>query len=639
MFLVELVMQGVRRFKDLSRLRFQSGFNFVSAGSEAGKTTAVDTMLRLLFPNSDPGSFGSLISRQTPDASRGALVVYSDDGAYYRVIQDFAKQGVNLSKYNASTKQFVLQQKDWVGAAQFMADMTGGMAETEFARLFLFRREHYRSGAQQPVPAAPSFRTAAAAPVRPVAAPAGRRSTAQEARLTQLRELLRKAEEAADADYRAQSAKMKLQEIGKKLETLDEVEGRYGDIEARLSELKGCESCPEDLPQLIEEHERNQVQRMSNVDQIQQDLVGLEAQRDGIPQPSIVKNKLFILGILVGAATVVAALFFLTTEQAAYFPMGILASLGLVGGAWYNSLRKNAQRKVIEKEIDELLARLEEVEQSFGQGGNQIATCMEAAGVASPAELKDVFENYRYFRSMLDDVAEQRDRMLGEASRDALIGEYERQQLEVLELEKAAQALAKDNVDTYSIRQDIERLEQEMGSSASTGATWDFSTGTEETGADVGIFSAPAASGGFFTELEIAGRVGGIDPDILLPAVAAAVQRNLSAVTGGAYVRADIAAGSDPVVYDKDHGQHRVADLSHTTADAVYFCLRAGLVEAMAGKLRLPFIMDDALAGFDPIRQKAACQVLRALGAKTQVILFASNPALRAQGDAALELK
>jgi uncharacterized protein YhaN len=81
------------------------------------------------------------------------------------------------------------------------------------------------------------------------------------------------------------------------------------------------------------------------------------------------------------------------------------------------------------------------------------------------------------------------------------------------------------------------------------------------------------------------------------------------------------------------------AELSHSTRELVYFCLRTGLIEALAGKLRLPLVLDDPLAGFDPARQHAACQVLRTLGTKTQVIFFTSNPALKAEGDAALELK
>jgi uncharacterized protein YhaN len=80
-------------------------------------------------------------------------------------------------------------------------------------------------------------------------------------------------------------------------------------------------------------------------------------------------------------------------------------------------------------------------------------------------------------------------------------------------------------------------------------------------------------------------------------------------------------------------------ELSHGAKALVYFCFRTGLIEALAGKLQLPFILDDALAAFDPARQQAACQVLRALGKKTQVVLFAANPALRIAGEPAAELK
>src|SRR5574341_9530 len=644
MFLVELVMQGVRRFKDLSRLRFQSGFNFVAAGNETGKTTAVDSMLRLLFPISDERSFGALISRLTPDASRGALVVYSDDGSYYRVIQDFAKRGVNLSKYNAATKEFGLLYKDWDAAAQFMAGMTAGMPETDFERLFLLRREHYRTGQSEMTRAphaSPALRPVpASASPRPVSASAGR-PAGQDARVAELREALQKAEEAADADYRAQSAKMKLQESGRKLESLQELDDRAADIESKLAELKGCDNLPENLADLIEEHERNQVQRMADADQVNQDIEGLKAQKEAVPRLNIAVDPLFLIGVLLGVGSVVAALFFLTTEQAAFFPIGVLISLGLVAGAWYKSSRKNAERKVIQKEIDALEAHLQEVEKSFESGGAPILACMKATGVSTPGELKEIAENHRYYASLLADIVEQRDRMLSAAPREALQEEYNRQQLEVIEFEKAARAVAQYNIDTYSLRQEIERIESERSPSAPSAQTWDFGGGAEDEEAGFGAFAeaAPAAGGGFFSELELASRVGGIETETLVPAVVAAAQRNLSAVTGGSYVRVDIAAGGDPVVYDKDNTQVGPAEMSHSTAEAVYFCLRAGLVEALAGKLRLPFILDDPLAGFDAARQKAACQVLRALGAKTQVLLFTSNPALQAQGDAAVELK
>lgn len=645
MFLVELVMQGVRRFKDTARLRFQSGFNFVAAGNETGKTTAIDTVQRLLFPNGDAGRFASFLPRKAPDASRGALVVYSGDGSYYRVIQDFSRKGVNLSKYNPTTKEFVLQHKDWDSAAQFMAGMTAGIAEDDFARIFLFRRG--RQPAAPPASPQPPVRAAAPpAQAKPAAAAAGR-SPEKEARLAELRESLAKAEEAADADYRAQSAKMRLQEIGKKLGTLQELDDRISDLESKLADMKGCETLPENLSQLIEEHERAQMQRMTDLDRITQDIGSLQSQMEAVPRPNIMTDPLFIAGVVLAAASVAAAVSFLTTEQAAYFPVGVIASLGLIAGAWYKSSRKNAERTVLQKEIDELESQREEVEKSFEKGGAPILACLKSTGLSSPADLKDLTDNYRYDRSLLEDTREQRERMLSGTSVEAMHAEYDDQEKESAGLEQAARAVAHNNIDAYSIRQDIERIEQELAgttAAAYTAHTWDFGGGEEDFAGGFGGAAAQApvpeqATEGFFDELGIATRVGGIEPETLVPAVAAACQRSLAAVTGGVYVRVDISPGSEPVVYDRNNERHGIADLSHSTAESVYFCLRAGLVEALAGKLRLPFLLDDPAAGLDPARQKAACQVLRTLGAKTQVILFTSNPSLRAQGDVAMELK
>jgi hypothetical protein len=84
MFLVELVLQGVRGLREPARLRFKGGYNLVIAGNESGKTSAIDTMQRLLFPTSQAGALTSLVSRHSPDTSRSALVLYSDDGVYRR---------------------------------------------------------------------------------------------------------------------------------------------------------------------------------------------------------------------------------------------------------------------------------------------------------------------------------------------------------------------------------------------------------------------------------------------------------------------------------------------------------------------------------------------------------------------------
>ena len=632
MFLVELVMQGVRGIREVSRLRFQGGFNFIAAGNESGKTSSADAIVRLLFPTSDPAITTGLLSKYTPEASRAALVAFSDDGAYYRVIEDFSKCAVNLSKYNPETKDFSLVYKDWDNTIQFMGSLTAGITEAEFAKLFILRRDHY-NGLRQP-----SVNRAVNASVRPVPMkPVQRGSTAAlEARIAERRETLRKAEDAADADYRAHAAKLKLEELKKKLNALEEIQARGEDLESQFAALKGCEALPENLNELIREHETRQGQKMAETDKLTQEIEGLQQQLDEMPVYSLLSDKLFLLGVLAGAASLAIGLFLPTLIPAEYFPIGILFSLFLVAIAWYNGSRKNAQRKVIFNEIKIMEADLASTEKSFEQGGTAILACMKATGSSTTSELEDKAGNYRYFLSLQEDLIGQRQRILGDATREELQTHYEQMQQEVMDLEKNAAALAHDAVDAYSLRQDIERLETELA-----GATGVPEPGAGQEFSEDFTVIAPSAGAhaGILTELSAASRIGGIEMETLLPAVEAAAQRNLAAITGGRYVRVEAGHEGSPVVHAKDDSVVRFEDLSHGTRDVIYFCLRTGLIEALAGKRRLPFILDDPLAGFDPVRQQAACQVLRGLGAKTQVILYTSNPALKAAGDAGGELK
>jgi hypothetical protein len=632
MFLVELVMQGVRGIRELARLRFQRGFNFIAAGNESGKTSSVDSMLRLLFPSSHAGFAEPLLSNYNPDASRAALVVFSDDQIYYRIIQDFSKRAVNLSKYNSATKEFELIHKDWDGTAQFMAGLTAGMTEDEFGRVFIFRREHY--AAEYGLSATP-VSVAQLPTLARRQAPAAAGKAANEERLAQLRETLRKAEEAADADYRAQSAKLRLDEIKKKLEGLEELDRRVLEIESSLGELKGCNALPENLGELIEEHERRQGQQMADSDELTKEIEGLKMQLAEMPPVNFVTDKLFILGAVFGSLSVIAGLFILTTEQAHFFPLGVLAALLLIVVAWYKGQRKNAQRKQLVMEEESLRMRLGELERNFEQGGSTVMACMKATSSTTTRELKDKADNYRYFLSLRQDIEEQRKHALNGLTVEDLQAEFSKQQRESADLEKAARAVAQYAVDTYSIRQDIERIESET----SAGAPMDFGSEGQELFAGFAAPSSAGGQGGFLRELSIASRIGGIETETLMPAVEAAAQRNLSVVTAGKYMRIGIGAEGVPVVHLKDDSKLNFSDLSHGTRDLVYFCLRTGLIEAIAGKHRFPFILDDPLAGFDPARQQVACQILRILGAKTQVILFTSNPALRAGNDAAAELK
>jgi hypothetical protein len=631
MFLVELVMQGIRGFQQLVRLRFQGGFNIVVAGSEAGKTTCVDTVARLLFPVNDPGRTASLAARAVSDGSRAALVVYADDQSYYRVIQDFSKRAINLSKYNPSTKDFALLHKDWDSTSRFLEGLLPGTSEDDYIRLFVFRRESCSGQSLPGAQLAAAF--AASAPQQRSAAPV--RSTAHEARLAELRETLKKAEEAADAEYKADAARIRLGEIGKKLERITESGRQAAELEAQLAGLKACENLPENLADLINAHEQEQSQKIVKTDEVDCDIEALTIQRDSIPQANLLNDKLFLVGVAVGVLALLAGLFLLSEEQAVFFPLGILGSLLLIAAGWYNGTRKNVQRKTVQREIDTLVKERADIEKKFQEASSTIMKYMQATGSSSAGELKEKVDHYRHLKSLLHDAVEQQRFAVGGQAVEEIRAEYAKQQETVTALEQASRELAKHAVDTYSIVQEIERIQSER----SPGAEPDpgFAAALD---ADAPPLIQSAVGGvNILAEIAIAARVSGVEMETLVPAVESAAQRNLSAASKGKYLRIEVGPDGLPIIHDRSGAKTAFASFSHSMRELACFCLRAGLVESIAGKRRLPFLLDDPFAGMDPARQQAACDVLRTLGTKTQVILFTSNPALRTPNDVVVELK
>src|SRR5208337_2943326 len=116
-----------------------------------------------------------------------------------------------------------------------MGGLTAGIAAEEYRRVFTLRREHSTERSSSPQAVSEKLPV----PDKPAPAAASSESSSQ-ARLAELREILRKAEEAADADYQYQSAKLALDEIEKKLSVLDERDNKNAEIEASLAQLKVC---------------------------------------------------------------------------------------------------------------------------------------------------------------------------------------------------------------------------------------------------------------------------------------------------------------------------------------------------------------------------------------------------------------
>jgi uncharacterized protein YhaN len=124
----------------------------------------------------------------------------------------------------------------------------------------------------------------------------------------------------------------------------------------------------------------------------------------------------------------------------------------------------------------------------------------------------------------------------------------------------------------------------------------------------------------------------------IAPELAAAVGRDLAAVTGDRYVEAVVDPASLAIQVRTRGGPLRDVDaLSVGTAEQIYLLLRVALAQRLVRPGEsCPLLLDDVTVHADPERTTRLLDVLLAVAARHQVVLFSQQEQVRAWAQANL---
>lgn len=100
-----LVIQGVRRFRENQRLAFEPGFNLIFGSNESGKSTLVLCMLELLYPDRFREEVQEMASWGEVPNSRAGLTV-GEGEAVFRILRDFKTNRISLSRLNRASNKY-----------------------------------------------------------------------------------------------------------------------------------------------------------------------------------------------------------------------------------------------------------------------------------------------------------------------------------------------------------------------------------------------------------------------------------------------------------------------------------------------------------------------------------------------------
>ena len=125
----------------------------------------------------------------------------------------------------------------------------------------------------------------------------------------------------------------------------------------------------------------------------------------------------------------------------------------------------------------------------------------------------------------------------------------------------------------------------------------------------------------------------------IAPVLKASVERHLPAITGGAYDEVGVNPRDLSVdVKEARTGQWRDARLlSEGTREQVYLLLRVAMAEHLVTTAETaPLLLDEVTAQADPDRKRQVLDVLRAVSADRQVVLFSHDAEVLAWADSSL---
>lgn len=684
----ELVLQGVRSFAQMQRIPLGPGFTVFYAESGGGKSTVVDVIVHLLYPNpTEPATTAFQAAAGTP--CRVSLMM-EEGGRKYRLVKDLASGSIALTKMDPATQRFVpvtssaseilqyltsqirLPQRDILesvyiaregglpsklphGAAQVGAAPGGAAASPGGAKRRLPPSPHFPPGSG---PAFPGYQ--GMDPGEEILPDDPDEIRKQ---IETLQRDLSAAKQTDDLQFKLDGLQSEIFEIDQQLKGAKDAAARVEQLEGGLREFARLTELPENFEKKVREFEKS-AEKLKRDQKRLDDEQGKWEKRARMSTPApLRRNRLFLLGLVLGVVALgvgVAGLF--VYEPLRYVALlDILAfGLALVVAVRHidllSSLERSSRRLGLVGERRGKLKRQFELETSM------VRKTMMDLGVEQPGQ---IIEQYNKRNRLLAEIDKHR-RALEEKRKDASLAEAEekrrRLQEEADEIEAqmvgAGGMMMNLSEMERRIRALTEKLQRiESGEPASEFGQADGYLGAPE-GEDpygLGVGAPPGQALPAYGEVSLAAAPPAVDPcqamvkaaeDLFLTGRERLEQtlgpragQYIAALTNQAHPQLLFAPGG--VIQCLDARSGSAVDLSTLPAamqDLVYLGVKLAIIDLYSRQQPVPLLLDDPFKAISPDRHELLGRMLADLGKLTQVILLTSQMTMAAHANASFRL-
>jgi len=525
MLLIDLVLQGVRKFVQSQRIPFKPGLNIVFGGTESGKTTLYDCILELLFPNRISETRQDWKSWAGAEQSRAGLTLKNGE-QLYRLLKDMAQNKISLSRKAPGAEKFERLSSEPSEIASILTEEFGLPGFEDYKNLFLESALYLPSykgiekvvqetrdtgflaepapepaavqqlfpaqpfpGMEQPgfgftnlpgagmpgMPGMPGFGMPGMPGMPGFGIPGaellgeqedGTSWEEKERKLEKLKAELSKNKEVEDLQFEIDGLQSKLFDISKQKEKVKKFDEEIRRLDEELEKYRFFRNLPENIEQRIDVYDSLQESKGRDLDALDAKLAETDDEiRILESQPKFYEMTLFKVGAgLVGTGIlgmVLNAIGLLKLLQL-FFGFLIVAGLGVVGYNFWQYLSRLNKISELKEALKKLEDRRKTTAKDYEVKGAIVKRLLEQTQCDHTEELKEMFHNFQSLENQRTEANRKKKELLIELDWDKLTREELELKLKISELEQKLKGMAVGGLDINETRREIERLEQAL---------------------------------------------------------------------------------------------------------------------------------------------------------------------------------
>lgn len=649
MDIIELAIQGIRKFNTTLRFTIKDGYNVFFGPSECGKTTLFEAILAILDKKFCDEKTKTFIPWDAVGSPSRSGLVFKVGSETLRIVKDFTNLSTILSRVTGEGKYEPLSREaDWIH--DHLINTLGLPAGDILKDLLLsssLEYERFKSSALATVTTLEeSSLTGADEPLQDnnsgyelsekIYYSSGNydEEDAIKKRIEQLQEELILVEQIGQIQFQVDGLQSHVFEIETKLKEIKVIDEKIASIDKELDKLKAVENMPAGIDLKVKSLKEQEEAKNKELLTLNKELQYSRQELNKYTGFPFYKEKIFIAGVSTAIPFLIAQ-FVLTvvTENplvetiTKFFPIIWLSGWGLLTYTAWNEISRRDKEKKAQKRLKDAQERIKTVEKKYEVEAVLLRNLLQQARLSSSEDLLDALENIKMLKDEKKQLDEEKKVLRAKYNLDALLNQKKELENTIKENEKRLLEAGGFSNDPNEIRKEIERLT----------ATISPQKETRKRTAEKREHSAKKTDERVFTQLPVSSELPllhilNLTSNLMKKSIAELLgiaeellNSNLSHLSGGMYTALHLGENKEVFSVTKDGRELQWKELSPSSREAIYFGLKFTMLEKIIEFNPLPIILDEPFVFSDEMRIIEFAKLLKKLSEKTKVIHFTSK--------------